>query len=243
MISLFKKEIRAFLGSIIGYVVIITFLLLVSLFLWIFPGDFNLLDAGYAGLDNLFLLAPWVYMFLIPAITMRSFSEEKRNGTLELLFTKPISDIQIIMAKFMAGMVLVLFSITPTLVYFISIYQLGNPIGNLDVGAIAGSYIGLILLATGFVSIGIFASSLTQSQIISFILAVFLSFIFYQGFESLSVVPLFSTIDYLVLQFGINYHFVSLSRGVIDTRDLLYFIGLTAFFMLATKTVLESRKW
>jgi len=140
-------------------------------------------------------------------------------------------------------MVLVLFSITPTLVYFVSIYQLGNPIGNLDVGAIAGSYIGLILLATGFVSIGIFASSLTQSQIISFILAVFLSFIFYQGFESLSVIPLFSTIDYLVLQFGINYHFVSLSRGVIDTRDLLYFIGLTAFFMLATKTVLESRKW
>jgi ABC-2 type transport system permease protein len=243
MIALFKKEVRAFLGSMIGYVVILTFLLMVSLMLWIFPGDFNLLDAGYAGLDNLFLLAPWVYMFLIPAITMRSFAEEKRNGTLELLFTKPISDFQIIFAKFLAGMVLVLFSITPTLVFYYTIYQLGNPAGNLDVGATMGSYIGLVLLATGFVSIGIFASSLTQSQIVSFILAVFLSFVFYLGFDSLSGIALLEKFDYLILQLGINYHFLSLSRGVIDTRDLLYFIGLSAFFMLATKTVLESRKW
>jgi ABC-2 type transport system permease protein len=227
----------------IGYVVILTFLLMVSMMLWIFPGDFNLLDAGYAGLDNLFLLAPWVYMFLIPAITMRSFAEEKRNGTLELLFTKPISDFQIIFAKFLAGMVLVLFSITPTLVFYYTIYQLGNPAGNLDVGATMGSYIGLVLLATGFVSIGIFASSLTQSQIVSFILAVFLSFVFYLGFDSLSGIALLEKFDYLILQLGINYHFLSLSRGVIDTRDLLYFIGLSALFMLATKTVLESRKW
>jgi ABC-2 type transport system permease protein len=216
---------------------------MVSMMLWIFPGDFNLLDAGYAGLDNLFLLAPWVYMFLIPAITMRSFAEEKRNGTLELLFTKPISDFQIIFAKFLAGMVLVLFSITPTLVFYYTIYQLGNPAGNLDVGATMGSYIGLVLLATGFVSIGIFASSLTQSQIVSFILAVFLSFVFYLGFDSLSGIALLEKFDYLILQLGINYHFLSLSRGVIDTRDLLYFIGLSALFMLATKTVLESRKW
>lgn len=243
MIALFKKEVRAFLGSMIGYVVILTFLLMVSLMLWIFPGDFNLLDAGYAGLDNLFLLAPWVYMFLIPAITMRSFAEEKRNGTLELLFTRPISDFQIIFAKFLAGMVLVLFSITPTLVFYYTIYHLGNPAGNLDVGATMGSYIGLVLLATGFVSIGIFASSLTQSQIVSFILAVFLSFVFYLGFDSLSGIALLEKFDYLILQFGINYHFLSLSRGVIDTRDLLYFIGLSALFMLATKTVLESRKW
>jgi ABC-2 type transport system permease protein len=243
MIALFKKEVRAFLGSMIGYVVILTFLLMVSMMLWIFPGDFNLLDAGYAGLDNLFLLAPWVYMFLIPAITMRSFAEEKRNGTLELLFTKPISDFQIIFAKFLAGMVLVLFSITPTLVFYYTIYQLGNPAGNLDVGATMGSYIGLVLLATGFVSIGIFASSLTQSQIVSFILAVFLSFVFYLGFDSLSGIALLEKFDYLILQLGINYHFLSLSRGVIDTRDLLYFIGLSALFMLATKTVLESRKW
>jgi ABC-2 type transport system permease protein len=243
MIALFKKEVRAFLGSMIGYVVILTFLLMVSMMLWIFPGDFNLLDAGYAGLDNLFLLAPWVYMFLIPAITMRSFAEEKRNGTLELLFTKPISDFQIIFAKFLAGMVLVLFSITPTMVFYYTIYQLGNPSGNLDVGATMGSYIGLVLLATGFVSIGIFASSLTQSQIVSFILAVFLSFVFYLGFDSLSGIALLEKFDYLILQLGINYHFLSLSRGVIDTRDLLYFIGLSALFMLATKTVLESRKW
>jgi ABC-2 type transport system permease protein len=243
MIALFKKEVRAFLGSMIGYVVILTFLLMVSLMLWIFPGDFNLLDAGYAGLDNLFLLAPWVYMFLIPAITMRSFAEEKRNGTLELLFTKPISDFQIILAKFFAGMVLVMFSITPTLVFYYTVYQLGNPAGNLDLGATIGSYIGLVLLATGFVSIGIFASSLTQSQIVSFILAVFLSFVFYLGFDSLSGIALFEKMDYIILQFGINYHFLSLSRGVIDTRDLLYFIGLSALFMLATRTVLESRKW
>lgn len=243
MIALLKKEIRAFLGSIIGYVVILTFLLMVSLSLWVFPGDFNLLDSGYAGLDNLFLIAPWVYMFLIPAITMRSFAEEKRNGTLELLYTKPISDLQIILAKFFAGMVLVLFSITPTLIFYFSIYQLGNPAGNLDTGAIMGSYIGLLLLAAGFVAIGIFSSSLTQSQIVSFILAVFLSFAVYLGFDSLSDISLFSKIDYILLQFGINYHYLSLSRGVIDTRDLIYFIGLSAIFLLATRTVLESRKW
>jgi ABC-2 type transport system permease protein len=243
MLALFKKEIRLFLGSLIGYVVILTFLTLLSLFLWLFPGDFNILDAGFASMDSLFMIAPWVYLFLIPAITMRSFAEEKRTGTLELLLTKPLTDLQLILAKYFAGVALVFISILPTLVYYYSVHQLGSPAGNLDSGGIAGSYIGLLLLAAAFVSIGIFASALTDNQVVAFILAVFLCFSCYQGFESLSALPVFNLIENTIVKIGINYHYVSLSRGVIDTRDLIYFAGLSAVFILSTRTVLESRKW
>ena len=241
--TLYKKEIRAFLSSLIGYIAICVFLLLVGLFLWILPTDSNLLNNGYAGLDSLFELAPWVFLFLIPSITMRSFADEKKAGTIEFLLTKPLTDMQIILAKYLAGVTLVLFSLLPTLIYYYSIYKLGNPIGNIDSGGTWGSYIGLFFLASAFTSIGIFASSLSDNQIIAFILSVFLCFFSYIGFEYISRLDLFGKVDDLILSIGINDHYISMSRGVIDTRDIVYFLSLISLFTLLTKTSLESRKW
>lgn len=243
MWALLRKEMSSFLSSLIGYIVIMVFLLMVGLFLWVFPGEFNLLDRGYAELDNLFLLAPWVFLFLIPAITMRSFSEEKRTGTLELLLTKPLSDVRIILAKFLAGWFLTLLSLVPTLVYYFTISQLAEPVGNIDHGGIYGSYIGLAFLSAAFVSIGIFASSITVNQIVAFILAIFLSFFLFIGFESIASFDLLGPLDNLMLQLGMNEHYRSMSRGVIDTRDVVYFIGLISIFILLTKASIESRKW
>ena len=242
--TLYKKEIRAFLSSLIGYIAICVFLLLVGLFLWILPtADSNLLNNGYAGLDSLFELAPWVFLFLIPSITMRSFADEKKAGTIEFLLTKPLTDMQIILAKYLAGITLVLFSLLPTLIYYYSIYKLGNPIGNIDSGGTWGSYIGLFFLASAFTSIGIFASSLSDNQIIAFILSVFLCFFSYIGFEYISRLDLFGKVDDFILSIGINDHYISMSRGVIDTRDIIYFLSLISLFTLLTKTSLESRKW
>lgn len=241
--TLYKKEIRAFLSSLIGYIAICVFLLLVGLFLWILPTDSNLLNNGYAGLDSLFELAPWVFLFLIPSITMRSFADEKKAGTIEFLLTKPLTDMQIILAKYLAGVTLVLFSLLPTLIYYYSIYKLGNPIGNIDSGGTWGSYIGLFFLASAFTSIGIFASSLSDNQIIAFILSVFLCFFSYIGFEYISRLDLFGKVDDFILSIGINDHYISMSRGVIDTRDIIYFLSLISLFTLLTKTSLESRKW
>jgi ABC-2 type transport system permease protein len=179
MFTLYKKEVSSFLNSLLGYIVIAVFLLVNGLFLWVFPLEFNILDFGYANLDGLFTLAPFVFLFLIPAITMRFFAEEKKSGTLEMLMTKPITDLQVIMAKYLAGLTLVMISLIPTLVYFFSVYQLGFPQGNIDTGGMWGSYIGLLFLGASFVSIGVFASSLTDNQIISFILgAVLCGFIY-----------------------------------------------------------------
>jgi len=240
--TLFKKEIRAFLSSLIGYVAISVFLLLVGLFLWILPTDSNILSNGYAGLDSLFSLAPWVFLFLIPAITMRSFADEKKAGTIEFLLTKPLTDLQIILAKYFAGVTLVLFSLLPTLIYYYSIYKLGNPIGNIDSGGTYGSYIGLFFLASAFTAIGIFASSLSDNQIVAFILAVFLCFFCYIGFEYAGMLAS-GKASSLILSLGINDHYTSMSRGVIDTRDVIYYLSLISVFILMTKTSLESRKW
>jgi ABC-2 type transport system permease protein len=211
--------------------------------MWVFPGEMNILDAGYANIDTLFVIAPWVFMFLVPAITMRSFADERKSGTIELLLTRPLSDLQIILAKYLAGITLVVLSLIPTLIYYISVHLLGNPVGNIDVGGMWGSYIGLLFLSSGFVAIGVFTSSITENQIIAFILAVFLCFFFYIGFDSISNLALFGKVDALIIQLGIQEHYISMSRGVIDTRDVVYFLSLAAFFILLTKTVLESRKW
>lgn len=243
MRSLFFKEINVFLNSLIGYIVIGVFLVVLSLFMWIFPGDNNIFSMGYANIDTLFILAPWVFMFLIPAITMRSFADEKKTGTIELLITKPLTDLQIVLSKYFAGMVLVVIALLPTLIYYYSVSTLGNPTGNIDTGAMWGSYFGLLFLASGFVAIGIFASSITENQIIAFITAVFISFIFFLGFDSLAAIEMFSKIDSMILWMGINEHYVSMSRGVIDTRDLIYFLSLSALFILLSRMVLESRKW
>ncbi len=243
MISIFFKEVNSFFSSLIGYIVIGVFLLVMGMFLWVFP-DTNLMDYGYAGLDELFVTTPSIFMFLIPAITMRTFAEETQTGTIELLATRPLTDLEIILAKFFASVFLVIFALLPTLLYYYSIYQLGSPVGNVDGGAFWGSFIGLILLGACFSAIGVFASSLTNNQIVSFIIAVFLCFFFYQGFDLLSNFPAFvGTIDYVIEMIGINYHYSSISRGIVDTRDVIYFLSLIALFIAFTNTALARRKW
>ena len=243
MYTLFKREISNFLSSLIGYIVITVFLLINGLFLWVFPLDYNILENGYANLDGLFLLAPFVFLFLIPAITMRSFAEEKRSGTIELLMTKPITDLQVILAKFLAGVTLVVFSLLPTLIYYISVYRLGSTPGNLDSGGTWGSYIGLLFLGSAFVSIGLFSSTITDNQIVSFIVSLFLCGFVYIGFELIYQLSFFGHFDLFVQSLGINAHYASMSRGVIDTRDVIYFLSLMTIFILLSKISLESRKW
>lgn len=243
MFELFKKELMSFLSSIIGYLTIVVFLIVNGLFLWVVNGESNVFDYGVAGLDGLFVLAPWVFLFLIPAITMKTFAEEKKNGTIALLLTKPLSDVAIICAKFLAGLTLVVISVLPTMIYIFAVYQLGLPKGNLDLGGIMGSYIGLIFLGAIFVSIGVFCSSLTDNQIVAFVSAVFLSAFMYIGFEYMSCLPLISNIDLFVKSLGINHHYTSVSRGVIDTRDVIYYLSAIGFFLLLTKLSLESRNW
>ncbi len=243
MFTLLKKEVSNFLNSLTGYIVITVFLLINGLFLWVFPLDFNILDYGYAGLDGMFMLAPFVFLFLIPAITMRLFADEKKLGTIELLLTKPLTDLQIILAKYFAGVIIVIFSLLPTLVYFYTVYHLGLPVGNVDIGGTYGSYIGLLLLGATFTSIGLFCSSITDNQIVSFILSVFLCAFFYLGFEFIFELELFGPFDLFIKSIGISHHYSSISRGVIDSRDVIYYLSLISFFILLTKTSLQSRKW
>jgi len=243
MWALFLKEISGFFSSLTGYLVIVVFLLLNSLFMWIVPGQFNVIENGYATMDSLFAIAPWVFLFLVPAITMRMISEEKRTGTLDLLYTRPVTELQIILAKFMASWALVLLSLLPTLVYFWSVSRLGSPPGNIDVGGTWGSYIGLLFLGGIYAAIGVFSSSLTGNQIVAFILAVFLSFLMYLGFEFLSGIARSGSFVFLVSRIGISYHYNSISRGVIDSRDILYFAGVILLYIVGTRTVLQSSKW
>ena len=243
MYALFKKEISNFLNSLIGIMVIVVFLLITGLFLWVFQSDFNIMSFGYANLDSLFILAPWVFLFLVPAVTMRSFAEEKRTGTMEMLFTKPLSDWQIVWGKYLAGVALVLLALIPTLVYFFSVYRLSLPVGNVDAGGIWGSYIGLFFLRAAVVSIGLFCSSLTNNQILAFLLSVFLCGFIYIGFDMIYSMALFGSVDLFIQQLGIASHYSSLSRGVIDTRDILYFLSVIILFLSMTKLVLSSRKW
>jgi len=243
MLSLLKKEIRGFFSSLTGYIVIILFLLITSLFLWVFPGEMNIMDSGYATLEPLFFIAPWVFLFLVPAITMRMFAEERKSGTLDLLLTRPLTEMQVILAKYLASLLLVLLSLTPTLIFYISVYFLGNPPGNLDTGGIWGSYIGLFFLAAVYASIGLFASSFTENQIIAFLISVVLCFLLYAGFDMLSGLPALHKIESLIVYLGINDHYKSLSRGVIDTTDIIYYLGIIGLFLFFTRTVLESRKW
>lgn len=243
MFAIFKKEINTFFAAPIGYIAIGAFLLLMGLFVWFFP-DSSLLEGEYAHLDTLFLMAPTIFMFLIPAVTMRSLAEEKQSGTIELLVTRPISDWQIVGGKFWACLTLVVFALLPTVLYYITVYQLGAPKGNLDSGGILGAYIGLLFLAAAFVAVGIFASSVTNNQITAFILAASLCFFLYLAFDLLSRLPIFyGRSDDIVQAFGIQHHYESMSRGVLDTRDLVYFISIIALFLAATSLSLQRRKW
>ncbi|HZH73251.1 MAG TPA: gliding motility-associated ABC transporter substrate-binding protein GldG [Mariniphaga sp.] len=242
MYSLFKKEIKIFFGSLTGFLALFVFLLVASLFLWVFPGSYNIPENGYATLEGFFSLAPWLYLFLIPAITMRFFAEEKKSGTLEVLLTRPISDMQLILAKFLAGLVLVTFSLLPTLLWFLSVYLLGNPIGSIDTGATWGSFFGLYFLAAIYLAIGMVASSITENQIISFILAMTLSFIFYLGFDFIASAGLPYLIEQIFEWLSINNHYMSASRGVIDLRDVIYFGGMTFIFLSISRLFLRKGK-
>lgn len=231
MFAILKKEINSFFASPIGYLVIAIFLILNGLFLWVFKGEFNVLDYGFADLSSFFLLAPWILIFLIPAVTMRSFSDEKKQGTLELLLTKPISHLQIVLGKYFGALILIIIALLPTLLYVYTVYELGNPAGNLDIGSTLGSYFGLLFLMAAYTAIGIFTSTLSDNQIVAFISSVFLCFLFYIGFEGISEF----TSSTFVEQLGMSYHFKSMSRGVLDTRDIIYFLSVSFFFLTITK--------
>ncbi len=242
MLAIYRKEVNSYLNSLIAYVVMAVFLTGTGLLMWVFP-DTGVLSYGFADLSTLFTLGPYVFMFLIPAITMRSFAEERKAGTMELILTQPVADWQLVLGKYFAAWTIVVFTLIPTLVYYISVYQLGNPVGNLDSAGIAGSYIGLILLGGVFTAVGIFASSLTENQVIAFILAAFLCFLLYTGFSSLAGLEAWGDSTLLIEKFGILYHYDSMSRGLIDSRNLLYFITVTTLMLLLTQLVLNSRKW
>lgn len=237
MLAILKKEFNSFFASPIAYLVIAVFLLINGLFLWIFKDDFNILNAGFADLNPFFFLAPWVFLFLIPAITMKSFADEFNNGTIELLKTKPITDWQIVLSKFWASLLLVIVALIPTLTYVYTVYSLGNPEGNLDFGSTIGSYIGLLFLASTYTAVGLFTSTLSKNQIVAFILGVFITFFLYYGFDAIS-----NSLgnDLIIKKIGINEHFKSISRGVIDTRDIVYFLSVTLFFLFITKMRLDN---
>ncbi|MFN8436662.1 MAG: gliding motility-associated ABC transporter permease subunit GldF [Cytophagales bacterium] len=242
MLSILIKEFNSFLDSTIAYVVIILFLLGTGLFLWVFP-DTSILEYGYADLDSLFSMTPFIYMFLIPAITMKSFSEELKGGSMELILTKPLTDWQIILGKYFAGLSLVLVSLAPTLVYYYSVYQLGFPKGNVDSAGVVGSYIGLVFLGAVFTSVGIFTSSISDSQIISFIVGVFLCFLLHTGFSALSKLEIWGTFSSVVESFGIDYHYYTISKGLLDSRDILYFLSIIFIMLKSTHLLLSTRKW
>lgn len=239
MIVILKKELRSFFSSATGYIVIGIFLLITGLFLWVFPNMYNIIDSGYAQVDGLFELAPWLYLFLVPAVTMRMFAEEKRNGTLELLYTKPLTGLDIVLGKYAAGVVLVMLSLLPTLIYYFTVWYLAEPIGNVDSGAFWGSFIGLFFLAAIYVAIGLFSSSISDNQIISFLLAVLLCFVFYTGFESIASVFQSGKIVSAIENIGISAHYDSMSRGVIDSRDVIYFLSVSAIFVFGTKLIIK----
>lgn len=309
MLALILKEVRGFLGSLIGHIVIAVFLLLTGLFLWVFPD--NILDSGYADLGPLFFIAPWVFLFLVPAVTMRSFSEEKRTGTIEVLLTKPLTELQIVLAKYLASVLLIVVALLPTLVYVWSVDQLSTSvtavpveqvnerwivffvlavanaigsilwlwrrgrkhhwnmmgwiiravivlawiglfaivlnwllfIGGIDAGGTWGSYLGLFFLAACFAAVGVFASALTDSQIVAFLIAVFLCFFLYMGFDLIANFDVMGGLEGPIKAIGIQDHYASMSRGVIDLGDVLYHLGAIVIFLLLTRTALQSRTW
>lgn len=242
MLRIFLKEINSFLDSLIGYAVVVVFLVAMGLLMWVFP-ETSVLDYGFADMGTLFTLGPFVFIFLVPAITMRSFAEERKMGTLEWLLTKPVSEGEIVVGKFLAAVCLVVVALIPTLIYYVTLYRLGNPVGNIDTSGVIGSYIGLVLLGAVFCALGILASSLVANQIVAFLLAAFLSFILYTGFESASGLVADGSAALLIRQLGLQYHFESLSRGLVDSRDLVYFLTLGGTLLLGAKTVLSSRSW
>lgn len=248
MFAILKKELTQFFGSFTGYLVVIVFLVISALFLWVFSGVYNVFDGGYASIDGYFDLAPWLFLFLIPAITMKLLAEEKKQRTLELQQTRPISNFSIVLAKYLSAMVLAALCIFPTLLYFLTVYMLGSDTGGVDVGATWGSYIGLILLASIYAGIGVFCSGLTDNQAIAFTLSVVACFVGYIGLDFIGYMDVSSSIKEWVMLLGINSHYQSISRGVVDSRDVFYFIATALLFLLLATCNLQNgrvlrKKW
>ncbi|MBC7450962.1 MAG: gliding motility-associated ABC transporter permease subunit GldF [Cytophagales bacterium] len=242
MWSIFRKETAVFLNSLIAYLVILVFLTFIGLFMWVLP-ESSILDYGYAEMDSLFSYGPLAFLMLIPAITMRTFAEERKDGTIELLLTKPITDWSLILGKYISACALVAFALLPTILYYFSVYQLGKPVGNIDSAAVSSSYIGLFLLGCVFTSIGIFASSITNNQIVSFILALLLCYLLYNGFNHLASLDLWAGSALTLLPLGLDFQYNALSKGVVDSRNVFYFISVIGIMLISTKLILGSRKW
>jgi len=238
MFSLIKKELVAFFASAVGYLVIGLFLLASGLLLWIFKSDYNILNAGFADINSFFNISPWLFFFLIPAITMRSFVDEKDLGTYELLKTKPLSTTQLVLGKYFGALLLILLALLPSSIYVFSVSQLANPVGNIDFGPIIGAYLGLIFIASSYTAIGIFASAVSQNQIMAFLIAVVICVLFYFGFGALSNFNLFKGLNLNLV--GMKYHYESISRGVLDTRDLIYFISISLIFLGITHKIVDT---
>ncbi|WP_222983960.1 gliding motility-associated ABC transporter permease subunit GldF [Flagellimonas meishanensis] len=234
MFAIFKREVRSFFTSPIGYLIVGSFLLLNGLFLWVFKGAFNIFDYGFADLGNFFLLAPWIFIFLVPAITMKSFSDERRMGTLELLLIKPISVWQLVLGKFFGALLLCIIAIIPTIIYVLSISSLGINEGNYDVGVVLGSYFGLLFLISAYTAIGVFSSTLSDNQIVAFLVGILCCFLLYYGFDAVSTLFANGNSQQMIQAMGARSHFDSIARGVIDTRDLVYFASITLFFLFLT---------
>lgn len=242
MMTLYKKEISIFFSTIIGYLIIGLFLLISSLILWHDISEINILDNAYASMDSFFSIAPLIFLLFIPSVSMRVFSEEFNTGTIETLITKPISSFEIVTAKFFAVLSLVIIAILPTITYVISIYFLGETTGNLDLAAVVGSYIGLILLSSIFSSISVYASSLSSNQIVAFILAIIMSSFFFFGFDILSQLPFLQIVDLTLQKIGISYHYNMMSKGLLKVSDLVYFMSVSLLFIKLTEVVIKNKK-
>lgn len=242
MFSIFKKELWAYFGTLGAYIVSAAFLLICSLFLWFFDNDFNIFNVGLATLNNFFILAPWVLMFLLPALTMKSIAEEEQNGTLVWLFSQPLSVSSIVLGKYWAILILVLFSLLPTFIYVYTINYLSLPKGNIDSGIIVSGYIGLLFLSMTFASIGIFCSSLVKNQVLAFVTGVFFCFICFYGFENLASYNLLGNLDYTLQKIGFFQHYTSFTKGIVDTRDIGYFIFVIVVFLLLSIRIINSKK-
>lgn len=238
MLNIFRKEVSSFFNSLIAYIVIGVFLLLTGLMFWLYP-DTNILDYGYAEMNTFFQVCPYLLMVFVPAVTMRMFSEEIKSGTLELLFTKPISVWNIILGKYFSCLFIIVLALLPTLIYYITVYNLGNPVGNIDSAAVFGSYFGLILLVSVYVAVGVFTSSITKNQVVAFLLAIISSYILFSGIEQFS--NLFSgSFQYILSFVGLSFHYSSIGKGVVDSRDVVYFVTLTLVFLFLTLLSLNS---
>lgn len=240
MLSICKKELNQFFSNLTGYIAIILFLLISGVFLFLLP-DSSIFDYGYANLDKFFSLAPWILIFLVPAISMRSLSEEFKSGTFEILQTRPLTSAQIVLGKYLSILLIILFVIVPTLIYVLTIRSLSAS-GSIDAGGIAGSYLGLFFLAAVFAAISLCCSAFTSNAVVAFLISAFACILMYFGFNAISLLPAFrGNADYYIEMAGIDFHYRSISRGVIDTRDLVYFLSVVFFFLLVTVKRIHTR--